>query len=292
MTQTRREWLAGAASTLAGVTLSTRVRAAAAEARSAGLKVGMCDWSIGRQDPAAFELGQQIGLDGIQVSIGTVKNNLWLRQPKVQQRYLETARKQGLVIPSLAMGLLNDVPLMSEPRAALWMADTIKVAKVMRVPVILLAFFGKGELREENETDMRRVTEVLKELAPRAEKAGVILGLESYLTAEGHLKIIDQVKSKAVQVYYDVFNSHVTKGYDFQREIKLLGRKRICEIHFKERPGLLGSSGKVDWPQVAAVLKEIGYKGWIILETPSPSGDVVSDTKKNLQFTRDLLSNG
>jgi len=290
MRHTRREWLAGAASTLAGVTLSTRACSAAAEMKSAGLKVGMCDWSMGRQDPSAFELGKQIGLDGIQVSVGTVKNNLWLRQPKMQQRYLETARKHGLAIPSLALGLLNNVPLMSEPKAAVWVADAIEVAKAMRVPIILLAFFGQGELREENKLDMKRVTEVLKELAPRAEKAGVILGLETYLSAEGHLKILDQVRSKAVQVYYDVFNSHATKGYDFLREIKLLGRERICEIHFKERPGLLGSSGKVDWPAVAAVLKKIGYDGWIVLETANPSGDVLNDTKKNLDYTKKLLS--
>jgi len=292
MTQTRREWLAGAASALAGVTLSARARGTAGGAKPGGPKVGMCDWSMKRQDPSAFELGRQIGLDGVQVSVGTVENNLWLRQPKVQQRYLEEARKQGLMIPSLALGLLNKVPLMSEPRAALWVADAIEVARVMRVPVILLAFFGKGELCEENETDMRRVAEALKELAPRAAKAGVVLGLESYLSAEGHLKIIDQVQSKAVQVYYDVFNSHVTKGYDFRRELKLLGRDRICEIHFKEGPNLLGSSGKIGWPAVAQVLKEIGYEGWIILETSNPSGHVVSDTKKNLEYTRKLLSAG
>ena len=120
----------------------------------------------------------------------------------------------------------------------------------------------------------------------------MVLGLESYLSAEGHLKIIDQVRSKAVQVYYDVFNSHASKGYDFRRELKLLGRERICEIHFKERPGMLGSTGKVDWTAVAAVLKEIGYDGWIVLETSNPSGDVVSDTKENLAYTRNLLSAG
>lgn len=290
MKQTRREWLAGAATTLAGVTLGAQVRAAAAELQYAGLKVGMCDWAIKRMDPGAFELGQQIGLDGVQVSVGKVANKLWLRQPKVQQRYLEAARKHKLAIPSLAMSVLNNVPLMSEPRAALWVADAIEVAKAMHVPVILLAFFGKGELREDNKTDMQRVIDVLKELAPRAEKASVILGLESYLSAKALLKIIDEVQSKAIQVYYDVFNAHVTKGYDFRKEIKQLGRDRICEIHFKEHPVLLGQSGRIDWPAVAAALKEIKYNRWIVLETTSASGDVVSDTKKNLQFTRQILA--
>ena len=54
----------------------------------------------------------------------------------------------------------------------------------------------------------------------------MILGLETYLTAEAHLKIIDRVKSKAVRVYYDVFNA-AHKKHDVLREIKLLGADRI-----------------------------------------------------------------
>ncbi len=293
MNMTRREWLTGTAAAAAGMALSGRAEPALGEeagAREAGgLKLGMCDWSMGRRDPSAFALAKEIGLQGVQVSVGDAANGMWLRRAEMQERYREAARGSGVGICSLALGELNNVPLMSEPRAAIWLADAIEVARVMKVPRILLAFFGKGELREENETDMRRVTEVLQELAPRAEKAGVVLGVESYLSAEGHLKILDVVKSKAVQVYYDIFNSHATKGYDFVREIRLLGRERICEVHLKEGPAMLGA-GKVDWPGVAAVLREIGYDGWVVLETSSPSGDVVADTRKNAEYARKLLS--
>ena len=34
------------------------------------------------------------------------------------------------------------------------------------------------------------------------------------------------------------------------------------------------------------MLKEIGYKGWLILETQSPSGDVVRDTQRNIEYVR------
>lgn len=284
--RTRRAYLAGAGALAAGVVLKPALAAMAREARDAGLKVGMCDWSMRRLDVTSFERAREIGLDGVEVSIGFAADNLKLRRPEVQQMYLEAARKTGVEIPSVAMGVLNDVPLMSEPRAALWVADTIEATERLGAKIILLAFFGKGELKEENKEDMRRVTEALRELAPRAQAAGVILGLETYLRAEAHLEIIEAVGSPAVRVYYDVYNAN-HREHDILREIRLLGREYICQVHFKEGPALLGS-GKIPWPEVVAALKEVGYDGWAILETSSPN-DVVEDSRRNMQYLRRLF---
>jgi len=288
MDPTRREWITGTAAGLTGMALAGRVKRAMAAGGAEWVKVGMCDWSMGRTDPSAFERGKKIGLDGIEVSIGSVANKLWLRKPEMQKKYLDTARRHGMAIPSMAMGLLNRVPLMSEPCTAVWVADTIDVAAKLGAKVILLAFFGKGTLKETNKEDMRRVTEALQELAPRAEKAGVILGLENLVSAEGNLGIIEKVKSKNLQVYYDVYNA-AGQGYDVIREIKLMGKANICQVHFKEGRDLLGGSGKIDWPAVAAALKGIDYRGWLILETSSPSRDVVVDTRTNLQYLKKLF---
>lgn len=289
MLQTRREWLSCATGAVAAATLGWPTRTPAAESAKPRLRFGMCDWSLGDTTPEVFKLAEQIGLDGIQVSVGNAANRMWLRQSEVQTKYLNAAKAHGQLIGSLALGELNHVPLMSEPRAGVWLSDAIDVAVALKTQVILMAFFSKGELKEENAEDMRRVTELLIELAPKAEKAGVILGIESYLSLEGHLQILDQVKSPAVQVYYDIFNSHVTKGYDFVRDMKTLGKSRICEIHLKEGGNYLGG-GKVDWPKVAAVTREIGYEGWIVLETSCPSKDKIADTRRNLDYARKLFA--
>jgi L-ribulose-5-phosphate 3-epimerase len=289
METTRRECLIGAGTAAVGLAVGAKAKTVQTQPARSRIKVGMCDWSLKRRDPSAFELAKEIGLDGVQVSIGTVENNLWLRRPDMQKKYMEAARTTGLAIPSVAMGLLNSVPLVSEPRAALWVADTIEVAKKLGAGCILLAFFNKGDLRHASDDDMRRLTGTLVELAPRAERAGVILGLESYLTAETNLKIIDTVGSKAVQVYYDVYNSGVTAKHDVIKELRLLGRDRICQVHFKEGPARLGESGKIDWPAVAATLEEIGYPGWIVLETWSPHG-VLADGRANLAYVRKLFA--
>lgn len=291
MKHSRREYLSGAASAvLAGLTFNTSLRAALAEARGAGLKIGMCDWTMNkRNDTAVFALAEQIGLDGVEVDIGPAETGLRLRKPEVQKEYLNAARKHGQTIPSIGLLELNTIPLMSEPRAAIWALDAISVAKNLGARSILIPFFAKGELKEDSKDEIRRVAEALCEIAPRAEKAGVCLGFESYLSAETHLRILEQVKSPAMKVYYDVFNAAHAK-HDPIRELKLLGADRICQVHFKDHPYLERGSGTVDWPAVVAALKEIRYPGWIVLEIGGAGGDFVADARKNMAYVRKLFA--
>ncbi len=260
---------------------------AAPEARR--FKIGACDWSIGKMaDPAAFEVAKQIGLDGVQVSLGTVANDMQLRQPDVQARYRDAAKRAGLEVASLAIGEMNNVPYKSDARTIAWVYDCIDVCRALGVRVVLLAFFGNGDLRDDS-AGVNEVVKRLKAVAPKAEKAGVVLGVESWLNAEQHLDILNRVGSKAVQVYYDVCNSN-DRGYDIYREIRQLGRERICEFHFKENGALLGQ-GKVDFKKVRAALDDIGYRGWIQIEGAVPAGKPMLESyQANCQFVRSVLA--
>ena len=46
-------------------------------------------------------------------------------------------------------GELNNVPYKSDPQTDEWVWDSIDVAKSLGVPVILLAFFAKNDLRNQ-----------------------------------------------------------------------------------------------------------------------------------------------
>ena len=251
-------------------------------------RIGACDWSIGKTgDPAAFAVAKEVGLDGLQVSLGTVANDLHLRKPEVQQQYQEATRNTGLEVASLAIAELNSVPYKSDPRTAQWVSDSIDVCQALGVRVVLLAFFSKGDLRDDP-AGVEEVVRRLKAVAPKAEKAGVILGIESWLSAEQHLDVLKRVGSKAVQVYYDVCNSN-DRGYDIYQEIRTLG-KRICELHAKENGSLLGQ-GKVDFHKVRAALDDIGYRGWIQIEGAVPPGKpMIESYQANCKFLRGILA--
>jgi sugar phosphate isomerase/epimerase len=128
----------------------------------------------------------------------------------------------------------------------------------------------------------------LKAVAPKAEKAGVVLGIESWLSADEHVAILDRVGSNAVMVYYDVCNSS-DRGYDIYKEIRQLG-KRICEFHAKENGSLLGR-GRVDFHKVREAMDAIGYSGWVQIEGAVPPGaQMLESYKANCKFMRDILA--
>ena len=253
--------------------------------------IGACDWSLGKSsDPGAFELAKQIGLDGIMVNMGSVKDNLHLREKNVQQQYLDASRETGIKISSIAIGELNNVPYKSDPRTEQWVWDSVDTARNLHVPVVLLAFFHKNDLRNDA-AGKKEVINRLKKVAPHAEKNGIILGIESYLNADEHLDIIDRVGSKNIKVYYD-FRNTADAGFDTVKEFKKLDKEMVCELHIKENGFLLGK-GTLDWTAIGNAVYEAGYygDGWMQIEGAKPDGAAVIESyKHNLQFLKNIFS--
>lgn len=252
-------------------------------------RIGACDWSIGHHSEVeAMATAQKIGLDGVQISLGKVENNMHLRQKEVQQAYKAAAKKYGVKVSSLAIGELNQVPYKSAPETIGWVSDSIDVAQAMGVPLVLLAFFGNGDLKNDPK-GTQEVVRRLKEVAPKAEKQGIILGIESWLSADEHLEIIEAVGSPNVRVYYDVANSH-KMGYDIYEEIQRLGSEYICEVHAKENGYLLGK-GSIDFERVKAILDDVGYQGWVIIEGAIPEGmEMLEAYQANCQFVQSVFN--
>jgi len=290
MTSTRRRFMFHTARAVAALGLSSAWAPLLAAPDQRRFKVGACDWSIGQLgDPAALEVAKEIGLDGVQVSLGTAANGMHLRQAEVQARYRAATARTGIATASLAIGELNNIPYKSDPRTIDWVNDAVTVPAALGCRVVLLAFFGNGDLKGDRAgTD--EVVRRLKAVAPRAEQAGAILGLESWLSAEEHMDIIERVGSRAVQVYYDVANSE-KMGYDICREIRWLGKQgQICEFHMKENGALLGQ-GRVDFQKVRAALDDIGYAGWMQIEGAIPAGgQMLESYRANQQFLRQTFA--
>jgi len=235
-----------------------------------GFKIGVCDWTIGkRANPESFKAAKQIGLDGVQVDFGSGENTLPLLDEELQDNILKEASKHKMEIASLAMGVLNDVPYKSDMRAERWVRQGIRVAEAMEVKMILLAFFGKGDL-QDGPQGVNKVVQRLRQITADAEMAGVTLGIESWLSAEEHIDIIEQVGSPAIKVYYDVANSHKA-GHDIYKEIRQLG-PLICQFHAKDYDDLYGK-GSIDFEEVRRAIDDIGYHGWLVMEgTKMPLG--------------------
>lgn len=288
MTLTRRDTLRVLGGGVAAAALWSRERLVAqAAGKGVKFKVGVTDWNLKLEgQPAAVALAKQIGFDGVQVSIGKGTDSLPLADLSLQQTYLAESKRVGLPLASLCLEVLHRNYLKSDPLGQRWVADAVPIARALGVKVILLPFFGKGALETQAEKD--RVGDVLREVAPAAAKASVILGLEDTISARDNIAIMERAKSPAVLTYYDVGNS-TKNGFDVVEEIRWLGADRICEVHLKDNPHYLGQ-GKIDFPAVVAALADIGFAQWAELETECPSGSVEKDMATNLAYIRGVMS--
>ena len=189
-------------------------------------------------------------------------------------------------IPSLAIGELNNIPLKGDDRRAeQWILDSIKVCKAMNVRRVLMAFFLDGDLKGDK-AGTEVVIEKLKRIAPEAEKANVALAIESFLSAEEHMYIIDRVGSNAVKIYYDVANSQL-KGYDIYKEIRMLGNN-IAEFHAKDYDDIYGV-GSMDFAAVRHAMDDIGYRGWLVMEGVKMPMGIEETNRYDAEYLRTIF---
>jgi len=278
MTLSRRVFLAAGLSPAAGLL---------AQGKLEGLKIGVTDWNLRMAGKVeAVALAKRLGFEGVEVSLGRkpVDGKLPLDNPDLQAQYRAECKQQGIAVASTCLDILHVNYLKSDKLGQKWLADGIAATRRLNTDVMLLPFFGKGALQTREEMDY--VGDILKELGREAEKARILLGLEDTISAEDNVRIMERSQSKAVQVFYDVGNS-TNAGFDPVAELRWLGRRRICQIHLKDR-GYLGE-GKIDFPAVMRAIADIGYQGFADLETSSPSKSVEDDMRRNLAFVRDLI---
>ena len=259
------------------------------------VRVGMTDWNLGqRGDIAKIALAREIGLDGIQVSVQyPTDGKPTLRDPKTQAEFKRAALDNGIQICSLAIGNPGKqrLPMHTNPAFAILLAEAVEIAYNIGTNNILLPILGESHIDMANQAQVDAFVTMMKEVARYAEKYDVVVGLEDWISAADNIKLVDAIGSNHVAVYYDAHNI-VSRVPDIYVEPKMLG-KRINQIHLKNanvadnRQQLLETpGGKMDWQRMAKEFYDIGYRGWYVLETGSPTKDLVADTRANIAYVK------
>ena len=140
-----------------------------------------------------------------------------------------------------------------------------------------------------NDADDDRAVAAFQALCPQAAEQGVTLCFEGSLPAQRIASLASRVASDAFGCYFDLANPLAHKGLDSPTEIRALGGL-IRRVHVKDtrvrtgdcRPG----TGRVDFAECALALSEIGYDGWLTLETPPAPPPLVA---RDLSYTRSVF---
>src|SRR5688572_68351 len=216
MLMNRRDFVKQAA--IASVAMSGLTRAEGADPLP--IRVGMTDWNLGKRgDVTKVSLAREIGLDGIQVSLTFPGDDSpHLRDPKVQAEYKKAALENGIQICSLAIGSpgKSRSPLHTNPAAAILLVEAVEVARNIGTNNILLPILGDSHIRMENQQEVDTFVAMMKEVARYAEKAGVVVALEDWISAEDNIKLLDAIGSDYVGVYYDARNIKSRIGDPYQ----------------------------------------------------------------------------
>lgn len=134
-------------------------------------------------------------------------------------------------------------------------------------PVGLLA----GRRRTGDE--WKRAVEGLQSLADTLDACDVTLTIEplnrfeTYFlnTAEDGLRLCEEAGHARIGVLLDTFHANIEEK-DFGDAIRLLGR-RLKHVHTCENDRGIPGTGHIEWSKVFDALHEIGYDGWLVIES-------------------------
>lgn len=240
-------------------------------------KVAVVDLMIlKRQKLGALQLTKDIGADGVEVDMGglgdrpTFDNQL--AKPEIRQQFLDKAKELNLEICSLGMTGFFSQSFAKRDGVERTIGDCIDTMKAMNVKVGFLPLGVNSDIGKNPEL-RPAVVERLKAIAPKAEAAGVIIGIETSLSAADEVKLLDEVGSHAVQSYFNFANA-LDNGRDVSEELKTLGKKRICQIHCTDTDGVwLQNDPKVDMKKVKQTLDKMKWNGWLVIERSRDAKD-------------------
>lgn len=240
-------------------------------------KIAVCDWMIlKRQKLGAFQLAKDIGADGVEVDMGGLGDRVTfdskLQDPAVRETFLAAARDLRLAISSIAMSGFYAQSFAERPGVDRMVNDCIDTMKVMNVKTAFLPLGVKGDLIKYPHL-RPAIVERLKMVGKEAEKSGVVIGIESALDARAEVKLLDEIGSSSVRSYFNFANA-LQNGRDLHKELQILGKDYICQIHCTDEDGVwLENNTRIDLFKVKETLDKMDWRGWLVVERSRDASD-------------------
>lgn len=248
-------------------------------------KVAACDWMmLKRQKLGEFKLSHEIGADGVEMDMGglgkrdTFDNKL--HQVYFQELFKKTAAEYQIEVSSIAMSGFYGQSFLKHRNYRVLIDDCIKTMQVMGAKIAYLPLGGCGNDWKTDDEQRRRLVSRLHVAGEMAHSEGLVIGIRTGLSAKEDIKLLEQINSEGIQIYFSVQEALDNKR-DLYKELKTLGRKRICQIHISETDGVtLPHSKNIDMHRVKEQLDKMGWSGWLVVERSRDAGDV-RNVKKN-----------
>ena len=234
----------------------------------------MTDWNLGqRGDITKIALAREIGLDGIQVSVQfpTDGKPPTLRDPKTQAAFKRAALENGIQICSLAIGIpgKSRLPLHTNPASAILLVEAVEIAHNLGTNNILLPILGDSHIHMDEPAagrHLRRDDEGSRAL--RGEGRGrrrprrLDFGRGQHQAARCH-RLRFRRASTTTRTTSCPASTIRTASRRGSASASTRSTSRTAEVDARHRHPRLAADG--------AGVHDIGYRGWYVLETDSPT---------------------
>lgn len=167
--------------------------------------------------------------------------------------------------------------------------ELLEQGKKLGIMKYVMPFFDSSELSIDN---MQEHIEPLRKVAEAANIKDITVCLETILTGEELIKLLNLINMPNVKVVYDTGN-RVAFGHDLAGDIRLLGGA-IEHVHIKDKniknENVLLGTGLVNFEDVFYALNDIGYSGHYTFETARGSNPI-STAKYNMNLVNFFKEN-
>jgi sugar phosphate isomerase/epimerase len=222
-----------------------------------------------------FAAAKQIGFEGLEIEVRGDLEALRAAQSEAGLRVC------SIICDGVGLGAMKlEERIVARQRLRRAVAD----AAALRAGSIRLPQFDLADPGDAPAT--KRFVDDLGYCLPEAEARQIVLCWENALDARSTREVIDQVDSDYFRCCFDLANA-AERGDDPAAEIRALG-DRIGQVHAKNTDRQPLDAPGVDLHACLAALKNVGYNGWIVLETAA-GYDPLESARHNLAVVREGL---
>ncbi|MBQ8563409.1 MAG: sugar phosphate isomerase/epimerase [Firmicutes bacterium] len=269
-------------------------------------KFGACEYNFPMWGSLALEMAHDAGFDGIEITDGggylqphpmnkgyfveverlqpnlIRMDNYPLLDKMVQDDYLNAKAKTGIEITGVHLYFLNCQGFVSASNESLTGKDalmTIKnaiiAASQMGIPMVSVPTRGMFGVAKN-----LYALQKLEYAVQAADEYGIRISNSFDTTLARELEVIDKLDGKLKADFHTMDPAFNAKE-PAPEMIRSLGKDRIEQFKMKDviadKEGFLVKEavgdalfgqGHSDWKECVAAIKEIGYEGWIISDTP------------------------
>lgn len=243
--------------------------------------VSCCDWMmLKRQKLGAITLSKDINADGVEIDMGPLGKrvlfeNKFRLEEGMAEKFRHTADSLGVKVSSIAMSGFFAQSFLERENYTDLIDDCLTTMDFFGAKVAFLPLGGSGhEWKDVNSEAYRLLTLRLHAVGEMALEHGVVIGVRTAMPADFGVRLLSDVNSKGVRIYYNVQDA-CDNGWDISKELRMLGASRIAQIHISNTDSVtLRHDPEVDMPRIRKTLKKIGYHGWLTIERSRNAKDV------------------